>query len=201
MVIHSVHHPNLAEVAVAELEGEHLAARFSSRGLTLDETRHILAQCASALDACHGAGISHGDFKLENIFLSRLGSDECFVKVIGVADSGPASADIYSLGVVMYELFTGKAPDPRSPVAPRVTNPKLPLQLQAICGRAMAKDRGFATMRELERALDDPDSCFSQPEVSSYRMRSTTLRVRPTAHGAEVTTERLRRRRFRVSWW
>lgn len=154
------------------------------------------AQVCSALAAAHGYGIIHRDIKPQNLVLMPDGrvkvmdfgiaravdSDATQTgSVLGTAQYvspeqaqgrtlGPAS-DLYSLGVCLYELATGRLPfDGDTPVAvalkhvndepapPSVFRPDIPRSLEAVIVRAMAKDpshryRSAEDMRaDLQRA-------------------------------------------------
>lgn len=151
------------------------------------------AQVAAALSVAHGYDIIHRDIKPHNIVLTPDGS----IKVMdfGIARAGntqmtqtgsvlgtahyvsPEQAqgrpldprtDLYSLGVVLYELATGQVPfDGDSPVAvalkqvneepvpPRQVNPNIPPSLEAVIMKAMAKNPAdrYSSAEEMRRDL------------------------------------------------
>ena len=69
-------------VMMESLTGGSLDKRMRRGGMSLEDIRHILAQTASALVACHGKGIIHRDLKPSNIFLCERSFDPMFVKVL-----------------------------------------------------------------------------------------------------------------------
>jgi eukaryotic-like serine/threonine-protein kinase len=108
-------------------------------------------------------------------------------------------SDIYSLGVILFEMVTGKIPfggegygeiivkHITAPVPPpRAINPLLPYSVEAIILRAMAKrrDERFQTMEEFAAALQDPDSyAASAPIVDTDGAPSAPIAI-PAANGS-----------------
>jgi len=179
------------------VEGQNLRQRLREP-LALDEFFTIAIQCAEALVSAHRHGIVHCDIKPENIMLSSEGqvkildfgvakhlprSDQSStVDRSGTFAGTPAymspevlleqapdgRADIFSLGVVFYEVLTGQHPflagsfvattdriRNETPTPIRVFNRSVPEGLQALVNKAMAKDAGnrYASAEELLDAL------------------------------------------------
>jgi serine/threonine-protein kinase len=153
-----------------------------------------VAELAEALQLAHDRGLVQGDLKSERIFLGADGqvrlldfgelplrttdagpgtlvgtpgymAPERFRGEAGVCDS---QAEVYSLGVVFYEMLTGALPFGGSSIAeiftairrkdpkrPRRLVRSIPSALEAICLKAMAKDRNvrYAAAGELAAAL------------------------------------------------
>ena len=157
-----------------------------------------ISSIAEAIAAAHEAGIIHRDLKPTNILIEsgsgepiitdfglakEFGSDEGLTKsgaVIGTPHYMPPeqlcagrdvvgySADVYSLGAVLYHLLTGRPPfigetiqsilaqvQSADPVDPRRLNPRVPKDLETICLKCLEKDpaRRYPSARELSEDL------------------------------------------------
>ncbi len=170
-----------ADYIVMELvEGITLKQYMERRGgyLNWKESLHFAVQIAKALEHAHNQGIVHRDIKPHNVMILKDGSakvtDFGIARIMSSQSTltkealgsvhyiSPEQAkggrvdnrsDIYSLGVVMYEMLTGRPPyDGESPVAvalkhinggapmPSTLNPNIPGGLEQIIMKAMAVD-------------------------------------------------------------
>jgi serine/threonine protein kinase len=193
---------NLYYLAMKFVEGEDLStlmSRYAIAGeyLPADDILRIVQGVASALDYAHSRSVIQRDVKPSNIMIDRDGhpyladfglalnlSQGTVGDVLGTphyvapeqarnsADAIPQS-DLYSLAIVLYELFTGVVPfdDPsptavalqhlmNEPPAPRALNPEITPQLQSVILKAMAKkpeeryQSGADVVIALEEALN-----------------------------------------------
>ncbi len=161
--------------------------------LTVDQARSVMAQMAAGLDAAHRVGVLHRDFKSGNVMLvprSESGPPRVVVTDFGLArsvhpdaahsgDDGatrayaspeqlagreqtPAS-DVFSFGVVLYEMLTGQLPfDPDSvlrskpPVAPRKLQPGLPERWEKAILQCLEADpaKRFLSAGDVVKAME-----------------------------------------------
>jgi Tol biopolymer transport system component/outer membrane biosynthesis protein TonB/predicted Ser/Thr protein kinase len=163
--------------------------------LELVQIGHITSQLSRALDYAHSQNVIHRDVKPDNILISRhsgcLLTDFGIAKLLeatthltqtGISLGTPAymspeqiradanldgRSDVYSLGVVVYEMATGRIPfqgkmqaiqmqhlnDPPPP--PRELNPALPKRVEEVILKTLEKnpDARFATASEMAQAL------------------------------------------------
>ena len=175
--------------------GESLSDWIRRGALPLQDTAIIIERLASALDYAHQKNIVHRDIKPDNVlfddtnhpYLTDFGIAKLTEAAISATGGGtmgtPAyvspeqaqgahvdsRADIYGLGVMIYEMLTGKKPYdadlPMSVAVRHITEPipdilqarpDLPIEVDAIIRTAMAKDREdrYPNAIELSRALN-----------------------------------------------
>ncbi len=179
-------------IAMAHYDGETLAGRLARGRMTISEVARILGQAADALDAAHTAGIVHRDLKPSNLMLTTTGHLKVLDFGLAKVDTGDtatqltgtgiavgtaaymspeqaagepvdARSDLWSLGVVLYEMLAGQplfkgtsalaivhAVLTATPARIRDVRADVPPELDEALEGMLVRDRGGRTMTARE---------------------------------------------------
>jgi serine/threonine protein kinase len=218
VAVHNIDRAGASWYIVSDfIEGTSLAREMTRRRFTVAESARLIADIAEALQVAHLGGLVHRDVKPENILVDgqnqpyltdfglaiseeeQLDEQDCLAgtlrymspeQIAGKSQHLDGRSDLYSLGVVLYELLTGRQPFKsrvlselreqilyREPRPLRAINETIPQELERICLKCLAKtvtDR-YTTAADLaadlRRWLAHQDRPTASPTSSQERAR------------------------------
>ncbi|MBE6997150.1 MAG: Stk1 family PASTA domain-containing Ser/Thr kinase [Ruminococcaceae bacterium] len=238
--------PDVDYIVMELIEGITLKQYMKSQGvLKIKESVHFATQIAKALSHAHSKGIVHRDIKPQNImicmdgsvkvadfgiaYLENMQADEHKTTVGSVHYISPEQAkgltvdartDIYSLGVMMYEMFTGQLPYigdsaesiarqhvTGTPIKPTFLNPELPDELERITLKAMCADinQRYQSVDELLHDLEayritlNAESGMIAAQEQGQTPAAIPRNVMPVSRSGELTKEKFFRRHRRAN--
>ena len=197
---------NVPYIVMEFLKGTPLGARMHSQPpLTIDDKLNVVAQLCDGLSYAHEQGVVHRDVKPDNVFILEDGQvkllDFGIAKLqtstltrqgdvlgsasymspeqVGGSESVDGRADIFSTGVVLYEMLTGKKPfegdSPTAVIVKILKDDPNPIDAAAT---ALPADVIAAVMKALQK---DPANRFQTADEMSRELQNIRKHLHPSA--------------------
>ena len=160
------------------LQGQSLRREIFDRSINVRRAIETTIQIADAIAAAHGLGFVHGGLSADSVSITARGHAKVPAFELaahgGFAGDGALHdynapeemagkepddrSDVYSVGAILYEMLTGRTPNPRGSAAPSASNPHVPPDLDQLTLRAVApnpdsRPQGMALLAGELRAL------------------------------------------------
>jgi len=220
-------HENIKYITMEYVPGEDLKSSIRRMGpLTAGKAVFIAKQMCKGLKEAHELGVVHRDLKPQNIMIDRDGNARIMdfgiarsLKTKGMTETGmmigtphyispeqvtgkdlDQRSDIYSLGIIIFEMVTGRVPfEGETPINiafmhktekapdPRKFNAQVPLDLSRMILKCMEKDKKkryqsveevLSDLREIEKEIPTTDRMLPEKEPSTARAMVAKLRLK-----------------------